>query len=154
MKIHSVLFKLRSQHSTVVQCWPGTVGVPSSNLGIKWFYAPTPTIQDEYPLSSIQNKQASIAQWFSACLVISGSRVWIWLLIFDLRQHSEHLSKSLLSPGIKPGTHRVQDRFHGPPHSRPQCGKTNLLPRAVNLKSELIRNQRESVKYIKERPGT
>ena len=98
---------------------------------------PQPCIQDEYPLRSIQNKQFSIAQWFSACLVISGSRVRIWLLIFDLRQHSEHLSKSLLSPGIKPGTHRVQDRFHGPTHSRPQCGKTNLLPRAVNFSCAL-----------------
>ena len=25
---------------------------PSSNLGIDCFYAPTPTIQDEYPLTS------------------------------------------------------------------------------------------------------
>ena len=113
--------KWASLPGSVVQCWPGNVGVPSSNLGIDWFYAPPPTIQDEYPLSSIQNKQASKAPWFSACLVISGSRARIWVLIFEFRQHSEHLSKSLLllSPGIKPGTHRVHDRFHGPPHSRP-----------------------------------
>ena len=69
--------KAASQHSTVVQSWPGNVGVPSSNLGIDCFYAPTPTIQDEYPLTSIQSKQANIAQWFSGRLIIWVSRVQI-----------------------------------------------------------------------------
>ena len=57
-----------SHHSTVVQCWPGNVGVPSSSLGIDCFYGPTQTIQDEYPLTSYQCKQATIAQWFSSRL--------------------------------------------------------------------------------------
>ena len=48
--------KLASLPGSVVQCWPGNLGVPSSNLGVDCFYAPPPTSQDDYPLSSIQNK--------------------------------------------------------------------------------------------------
>ena len=66
-------------------------------------------------------------------------------LIFTLIQLPVDLSKSLKGPGIKPGTNRTPSD---------QCDKTNLLPRAVNFKSELIKNQQESVKCIKERPGT
>ena len=66
---------------------------------------------------------------------------WIFPLLVEF-------SKSLISPmgpEIEHGTRRTQSD---------QCGKTNLLPPAVNLKSELIKNQQESVKCIKERLGT
>ena len=62
--------KEASQHSTVVQCWPGNVGVSSLNLDIDCFYDPPPTIQDEYSLTSIQSKQANIAQWLSGRLIL------------------------------------------------------------------------------------